>query len=1465
MALKGSLKDFSLPDLFQLLNFSKKNGTLNLLRGNARGYVCFRNGEVFFATTNWKRKPLGVKLLQVGIVTKAQVDEALELQRTTARGQRLGQLLIRLGYLTKDKLELFVQEQIQDAVFELLRWTEGEFEFQPGVVFPEEDIGLSISTEELIMEGSRRLDEWNRIEKKIPDLDVIFKMKSMNERLAAQISLTPEEWMVLTFVDGERTVKDIVDMAGMGTLQTCKIVYGLISSGLLENVSPDKTDAKVEQELERMAEELMQLEEKADVKPVFPAPSEEELAPIVAEEPEVDFTAAEEAPPTKPVREVSKTTLLEQVQELMVEVGTPVSEETEPEAAAEIGEEVVEEIEEETVEASPAMEKVVAVEPEESFAEAMEVEIEEDMEGEILIEEIPVDEEIIGIEEAEEVEGIEEISEEIAEDVLAEEEEAETQVPEEAVVAELPVVEEPIAVEEPVVELEDLVAEAAEQVVDFGMVEQAVDVTALTEQAASEPLGQVEELEADMLSDVLETEEEAEAPAGVEGALEEIPLEGLGDLPGVGKKLLEEIEAEETSAISEMRGATLEDSQEAVAEIKLGEKEEELNILKEKIISLLPEGMGLGEKEEEAPGADAAAGEKQPPSYHHKSITEESIEAQAAKRAYLEKRYGKIGKLADQESPAEMEPEEIPMEWSGHLDRISHRHEAEDDLVGGLPSGKAEIGVPGGRGIDPTKILGAAFRGGEQGEEEGENVYGENVVSLKRPTGSISIEKLVEELGPDMAESLRDRMGDTEASVAMAERTSRDYGTGTIEDEEALEGTGIAEGHPRAAGFTSTRDPIELLEEEMLEDVGEEAEPLEPAVAAPASVTEEAEQAGAEKAKAPVIDDTFLRIEELEMDMLEGVIEEDLVELETAADAATRLEEVTEPMEEARVPVEVGATAAGAPSESLSIKELEDDMLVDYEAGEAISGAAPAVEEAEEKVARLPEELEGLEGLEDDLAALEKELFSGEEIALEEDILTDIEEIEKSLAEEETAEEVPEPAVVLEESEPAAPAVTGPSETEMMEQFMEAAEVTEEAPERAVVFEEPEPAAQPSELDMLEHLMGAPEVAEAPSAPTVSPEPSPYAAPAPYDMDMLEHLLEAPETVEEETPVATGPQPSELDMLERIIDMPEAVEEAEAPTAPQAGELDMLENLLGATETVEEAPAPAAPQTTEMELELLERSLEAPPVAAAPMPEPVAPAATVPTPVPAMEAPPVAAAPMPEPELEAPPVAAAPMPEPVAPAATVPTPVPPMEAPPVAAAPMPEPVAPAATVPTPVPPMEAPPVAAAPRPEPVAPAATVPTPVPPIEAPPVAAAPRPTAAPRAVARPSAAAGAPPTANIPEVKEDVVPKTLEEPQVAATASPAMEQALEFEEAAPGGQKSYDTGSFSLERELAELTGAGAPQPTKKIKIPVKPGTPVKEGESPMQEMAKGKPVPKVKRDKTVTKGIIVRIIDGIKKL
>ncbi|MGQ9537286.1 MAG: hypothetical protein ACUVT4_08685 [Actinomycetota bacterium] len=77
----------------------------------------------------------------------------------------------------------------------------------------------------------------------------------------------------------------------------------------------------------------------------------------------------------------------------------------------------------------------------------------------------------------------------------------------------------------------------------------------------------------------------------------------------------------------------------------------------------------------------------------------------------------------------------------------------------------------------------------------------------------------------------------------------------------------------------------------------------------------------------------------------------------------------------------------------------------------------------------------------------------------------------------------------------------------------------------------------------------------------------------------------------------------------------------------------------------------------------------------------------------------------------------------------------------------------------------------------------------------------------------------------------------------------------------GYGELDIDSYTLERELAELTGAAIPQPTKKIKIPIKP----KGEEGKVEEIERGKPVPKVKRDKAVTKSIIMRIIDGIKRL
>ena len=202
MALRGNLKDFSLPDVFQLVTFSKKTGVLRIKRADGtNGSVWFRDGDVFFAQSNWHGEPLGERLVAASRITPSALSRALEIRKENT-DRRLGQILVDEGYITDKVLEAFVQEQIQDTIFDLMRWDEGDFDFEvlPEVV--DEDIGLSVSIENIVMEGSRRLEEWARIKKKIPSMDIVFKMATAPGEGTFEISLKPIEWNLLLLVDG---------------------------------------------------------------------------------------------------------------------------------------------------------------------------------------------------------------------------------------------------------------------------------------------------------------------------------------------------------------------------------------------------------------------------------------------------------------------------------------------------------------------------------------------------------------------------------------------------------------------------------------------------------------------------------------------------------------------------------------------------------------------------------------------------------------------------------------------------------------------------------------------------------------------------------------------------------------------------------------------------------------------------------------------------------------------------------------------------------------------------------------------------------------------------------------------------------------------------------------------------------------------------------------------------------------
>jgi hypothetical protein len=239
VALEGTLKDFSLADMFRLLGSGKKTGSLHLECPGAEGRVCFRDGRVYYASSNWHRESLGRRLVRSGVVSEKQLRQALGLQKIQKRekaGRRLGQILVEEGYLEAHVLDEFIQAQINDTLFDLFRWEEGELRFEVGEACEEEDIGVSVAVESIIMESARRLEMWERIKERIPSLDTEFVMAAAPGDKSLEIHLKPREWMLLCYLHGGRSIRELVELTGYDDFETAKVLYGMYAAGLIEPV-----------------------------------------------------------------------------------------------------------------------------------------------------------------------------------------------------------------------------------------------------------------------------------------------------------------------------------------------------------------------------------------------------------------------------------------------------------------------------------------------------------------------------------------------------------------------------------------------------------------------------------------------------------------------------------------------------------------------------------------------------------------------------------------------------------------------------------------------------------------------------------------------------------------------------------------------------------------------------------------------------------------------------------------------------------------------------------------------------------------------------------------------------------------------------------------------------------------------------------------------------------------------------
>lgn len=238
MALEGSLRDFGLADILQLIFFQRKTGVLNLEGKLDRIRLLFIDGHIVGAESKRRMEAnrLGKVLAKKGLLKEGELQALFEEQNKS--NLKLGNFLVRKGFVRKEDIQETLTGQIKETIIQIFNWKEGTYEFTPQAIPVDKDIPISIDTQHLLMEGLRIVDEWALIEGKIT-LDTVFREKTDDVS-----ELSEEEREILLLVDGDNDVSTIIDISGKDDFAVSKTLVSLLEKDIIEGkeaapVSPE--------------------------------------------------------------------------------------------------------------------------------------------------------------------------------------------------------------------------------------------------------------------------------------------------------------------------------------------------------------------------------------------------------------------------------------------------------------------------------------------------------------------------------------------------------------------------------------------------------------------------------------------------------------------------------------------------------------------------------------------------------------------------------------------------------------------------------------------------------------------------------------------------------------------------------------------------------------------------------------------------------------------------------------------------------------------------------------------------------------------------------------------------------------------------------------------------------------------------------------------------------------------------
>lgn len=275
MPLKGNLRDFSTTQILNLINLAKKTGTLvvhepldtgekdamdqpKYAPGEERARVFFREGKLIHARLGAQDGSLAYVLHKAGKLNDKQA-KLIQDRAANTGDKALALLLIQANYVTQHDIVSSVQQNTLDIVYDLLSWSTEPFIFEDEVQPPDDRITVPIDLENVIIEGTRRMKEFEQLNDELPNLDFALRFPEDPGDKFKGIHLSVEEWRVVSFVNPKNSIRQIAKANNMSDMEIRRIVYGLLQAGLVELVKPPGMEERMRTSSSRKRKEAPQI------------------------------------------------------------------------------------------------------------------------------------------------------------------------------------------------------------------------------------------------------------------------------------------------------------------------------------------------------------------------------------------------------------------------------------------------------------------------------------------------------------------------------------------------------------------------------------------------------------------------------------------------------------------------------------------------------------------------------------------------------------------------------------------------------------------------------------------------------------------------------------------------------------------------------------------------------------------------------------------------------------------------------------------------------------------------------------------------------------------------------------------------------------------------------------------------------------------------------------------------------